>query len=44
MTSTQSQQLVEVTQHVHPKRTFEEIVLKEYWDFRDVFSKESFDE
>jgi hypothetical protein len=43
-TGTKSQQLAEAAQHARPERTFEEIVPKEYWDFREVFSKESFDE
>jgi len=43
-TGTKSQQLAEAAQRAHPERTFEEIVPKEYWDFKDVFSKESFDE
>ena len=43
-TGTKSQQLAEAAQRAQPEKTFEEIVPREYWDYQDVFSKESFDE
>jgi hypothetical protein len=43
-TSTLSQRLAEAANTNEPVKTFEELVPEEFQDFRDVFSKDSFDQ
>ena len=43
-TYTVSQQLAERAMETGPTKSFEDLVPKEYWEFQDVFSKNSFDQ
>ena len=43
-TSTISQQLAQQLAESSPKKSFEDLVPQSYQDFRDIFSKESFDQ
>ena len=43
-TTTPSQQLVEAMKGDRPPKTFEELVPEEFYDFQDVFSKDSFNQ